>query len=124
MGFREDRIKRKYYALYERDFKYSDCVARGGNQISIKPNGDITICHGYWNSKENEIGNINEINISDISKQIVIKNGIKTSLLIIKNVKIAIQYSYVEVAVQCKVKHYLATKQKLIKPFAFIVNYY
>ncbi len=66
LGFREDRIKRKYYAFYERDFKYSDCGARGGNQITIKPNGDITICHGYWNTEENEIGNINDINITEI----------------------------------------------------------
>ena len=68
LGFREDRIKRKYYAFYERDFKYSDCGARGANQISIRPNGDITICHGYWNTSENEIGNINKIDINDIFK--------------------------------------------------------
>ena len=69
LGFREDRIKRKYYAFYERDFKYSDCGARGGNQVSVKRNGDITICLGYWNSPENEIGNINKINISDVFKK-------------------------------------------------------
>ena len=69
MGFDEDRIRRKYYSFYERDFKYSDCGARGGNQITIKPNGDMTICHGYWNTNENEIGNINTINsLSDIFK--------------------------------------------------------
>lgn len=72
-GFREDRIKRKYYAFYERDFKYSDCGARGGNQISIKPNGDITICHGYWNSEENKIGNIKYVDFNDIFKTVKYK---------------------------------------------------
>lgn len=67
-GFKEDRIKRKYFAFYEKDFKYSDCGARGGNQITIKPNGDITICHGFWNTLENEIGNINKIEIKEIFK--------------------------------------------------------
>ena len=65
-GYSEDRVRRKYVAFYDRDFKYSDCAARGGNQFAVKPNGDIVICHGFWNTKENLIGNINDININDI----------------------------------------------------------
>ena len=68
-GYSEDRIRRKYVAFYDRDFKYSDCAARGGNQFTVKPDGNIVICHGLWNTKENIIGNINEIDsINDIFK--------------------------------------------------------
>jgi uncharacterized protein len=69
MGYSEDRIRRKYSSFYEKDFKYSDCAAKGGNQFAVKPNGDIVICHGYWNTKENRIGNINsDITVDDILK--------------------------------------------------------
>lgn len=61
LGYNEDRIRRKYSAFYDRDFKYSDCAAKGGNQFTIKPNGDILICHGQWNTSENLIGNINSL---------------------------------------------------------------
>lgn len=68
-GYSEDRVRRKYSAFYDRDFKYSDCAAKGGNQITIKPNGDIIICHGQWNNNENLISNINNTkNIEDIFK--------------------------------------------------------
>ena len=66
LGISEDRVARKLRSFYERDFKYSDCGANGGNQITIRPDGDITICHGYWNISKNEIGNINDINFCDI----------------------------------------------------------
>lgn len=62
LGFNEDRANRKIQSFYERKFKFSDCGAVGGNQITICPNGDIEICHGYWNRKDNKIGNINDIN--------------------------------------------------------------
>lgn len=61
----EGRIKRKYDAFYKREFKYSDCGAIGANQIALKPNGDITVCHGLWNNKE-KLGNIKEIDFDDI----------------------------------------------------------
>lgn len=66
LGINEDRISRKYKAFYNRDFKYSDCGAVGANQICISPNGDINICHGYWNKEEQVLGNINNINFEDI----------------------------------------------------------
>ena len=61
----EGRINRKYDAFYKREFKYSDCGAVGTNQISIKPNGDITICHGLWNTNQT-LGNIKDINFDEI----------------------------------------------------------
>ena len=62
---KEGRIERKYEAFYKREFKYSDCGAVGANQIAIKPNGDITICHGFWNTDES-LGNICEMEFSEI----------------------------------------------------------
>ncbi len=63
----EDRTNRKYSAFFNRDFRYSDCGAVGANQISIRPNGEVTICHGFWNDpSENHIGNIKEISFNDI----------------------------------------------------------
>ena len=60
-GYNEDRIKRKYDAFYNRNFKFADCAAIGGNQITINPSGDIDICHGLWNNKSNHIKNILDI---------------------------------------------------------------
>lgn len=60
-GFNEDRVNRKYDAFYNRTFKFSDCAAIGGNQLTICPNGDIEICHGYWNRKERKLPNIKDI---------------------------------------------------------------
>lgn len=34
LGFNEDRINRKYIAFFEKKFKFSDCGAVGGNQIT------------------------------------------------------------------------------------------
>lgn len=68
LGVNEDRISRKYKSFYNRDFKYSDCGAVGANQICISPNGDINICHGYWNKQEQVLGNINNMSFNEIFK--------------------------------------------------------
>lgn len=60
-GYDEDRITRKYDSFYNKIFKFSDCGAIGGNQITICPNGDIEICHGYWNRKDKKLPNICQI---------------------------------------------------------------
>ncbi len=64
-GFNEDRINRKYKSFYNREFKFSDCGAVGANQLTICPDGNLEVCHGYWNSKNKEIGNINDFNSFD-----------------------------------------------------------
>ena len=61
LGFNEDRVNRKLKSFYNREFKYSDCAAVGGNQITISPNGDIDIRHGYQKAKNKKICNINDI---------------------------------------------------------------
>ena len=34
----------------------------GANQITVCPNGDIEICHGYWNKEKHALPNINSLN--------------------------------------------------------------
>lgn len=65
LGFKEDRAKRKYDAFFNRNFKFADCAAIGGNQITILPNGDIEICHGLWNRNKKHINNVNNIESLD-----------------------------------------------------------
>lgn len=65
LGFNEDRINRKYIAFFEKKFKFSDCGAVGGNQITVCPDGTIEVCHGYWNSEIHKLPNINNINHLD-----------------------------------------------------------
>lgn len=60
--FNEDRINRKYKSFYEREFKFADCAAVGGNQITICPDGSIEVCHGYWNKEKHILGNIGKLN--------------------------------------------------------------
>ncbi len=61
-GFNEDRINRKYKSVYLNEFKYSDCGALGANQITVCPNGDNEVCHGYWNKDFHTLPNINSLN--------------------------------------------------------------
>ena len=68
LGIVDDRLQRKIRAFNSSFFKYNDCGAVGGNQICIAPDGDITVCHGYWNSNKERCGNINENEISEITE--------------------------------------------------------
>jgi len=116
-GFSEDRINRKYRSFYDKEFKYSDCGAIGGNQITIRPNGDLTICHGYWNSNENEIGNIKEIEFEDIFKNKIYKEW-SENLTINKNKCLNCAYIYI-CGGGCALESeaLFGTKQKIDKPF-------
>ncbi|HSQ97487.1 MAG TPA: radical SAM protein [Rickettsiales bacterium] len=67
-NIKDGRILRKFRAFYGNKFKYNDCGAVGGEQLTIKPNGDITVCHGYWNSTKEICGNIKENSFEDIIK--------------------------------------------------------
>ena len=65
-GIIDDRLQRKVRAFNSKYFKYNDCGAVGGNQICVAPNGDVTVCHGYWHSDKERCGNINVNSISDL----------------------------------------------------------
>ena len=58
-NIQDDRVQRKVESFYERQFKFSDCAAMGGNQLTVRPNGDVCVCHGYWNTDRDTCGNIN-----------------------------------------------------------------
>lgn len=62
----DDRIERKIESLTKREFKFTDCGAMGGNQVVIKPDGDICICHGYEKIDKYTIGNIKDIDYDDV----------------------------------------------------------
>ncbi len=62
----DSRILRKFTSFYNHEFRYSDCAAIGGEQLCIKPNGDISVCHAYWNSEEEGCGNININSFDDV----------------------------------------------------------
>lgn len=54
----DGRLNRKIDSVLKSEFKFADCGAIGANQLAIKPNGDICICHGYLKTDKYVIGNI------------------------------------------------------------------
>lgn len=62
----DGRIIRKIDSFYNNEFKFSDCGAIGANQLAIKPNGDICICHGYLKTNKYIIGNIKENSLEEV----------------------------------------------------------
>ena len=65
-GIADGRINRKVDSLLEQKFKFSDCAAVGANQLTVKPNGDVIICHGYVKTNKYILGNIIDQNISEL----------------------------------------------------------
>lgn len=68
----DGRIIRKIDSFYNNEFKFSDCGAIGANQLAVKPNGDVCICHGYLKTNKYVIGNINKDSLDKLmnSKEI------------------------------------------------------
>lgn len=67
-NIQDDRVQRKVESFYLRQFKFSDCAAMGANQLTIRPNGDVCVCHGYWNGERDFCGNINENDFDEIMR--------------------------------------------------------
>lgn len=65
-GIYDGRLIRKIDSFFNNEFKFSDCGAIGGNQLAIKPNGEVCICHGYLKTDKYIIGNINKHSIDDL----------------------------------------------------------
>ncbi|MBR1883334.1 MAG: radical SAM protein [Clostridia bacterium] len=65
-GIIDGRIVRKIDSLLNQKFKFADCAAIGANQITIKPNGDVTICHGYVKTDRYILGNITTQSLFDL----------------------------------------------------------
>lgn len=66
LGIADGRINRKVDSLLDQRFKFSDCAAVGANQLTIKPNGDVIICHGYVKTNKYVLGNIINQSISEL----------------------------------------------------------
>lgn len=62
----EGRILKKVTPLVNREFLFADCAAVGLNQLTLKPNGDVCICHGYVKTNKFVIGNIYSESIQEI----------------------------------------------------------
>ncbi len=62
----DGRIARKIDSIFNKEFKFSDCASVGANQLTLKPNGEVTLCHGYCKTSKNILGNIKENSISEL----------------------------------------------------------
>lgn len=62
----EGRILKKITPLINKEFLFADCAAVGLNQLTLKPNGDVCICHGYVKTNKFVIGNIYRESIQEI----------------------------------------------------------
>lgn len=66
LGISDGRIARKIDSILNKKFKFSDCASLGANQLTLKPNGDITLCHGYCKTSKNILGNIYTNSIEEL----------------------------------------------------------
>lgn len=64
-GLIEGRQFRKFESVMEGKFKFSDCAAVGCNQITIRPNGNMSICHCYSKTDKYVIGNLYEMTFEE-----------------------------------------------------------
>lgn len=62
----DGRLNRKIDSIIDSEFKFADCGAIGGNQLAIKPSGDVCICHGYLKTNKYVIGSINKQSIDEL----------------------------------------------------------
>ena len=75
---KDNRLMRKIIAFHDECFCYSDCAASGGQQFVIRPNGDVSVCHGYWNTKKEICGNVNTDSFKKMFQSPFYKNWKKT----------------------------------------------
>ena len=62
----DGRLNRQITSIKNRQFLFSDCAAVGCAQFVVMPDGHITICHGDSNTDKHIVGNIDNIDITDI----------------------------------------------------------
>lgn len=66
LNINDDRINRKIDSFINKKFIFSDCAAVSGTQLTLKPNGDVTVCQGNVKTSENILGNILKDKFTDI----------------------------------------------------------
>ena len=62
----DGRITRKIDSFTNEVFKFTDCASNGGNQITIKPNGAVCVCHGYSKTNQYELGHIFDLSLDNL----------------------------------------------------------
>lgn len=62
----DGRLFRKINSFSNSAFNFADCAAIGASQITIKPNGNVCVCHSDAKTNENVIGNIITDNIDNM----------------------------------------------------------
>lgn len=67
IGIADGRLNRKIDSLLDNKIKFSDCAAVGVNQLTIKPNGDVIVCHGYVKTDKYVLGNIKDKSIEELA---------------------------------------------------------
>lgn len=66
LGIKDGRLARKIDSFTDNLFKFADCATIGANQLTIKPNGNVVICHGYCKTDKNILGNIFDFSIEEL----------------------------------------------------------
>lgn len=54
----DDRLNRKIDSFINKRFTFSDCAAIAGTQLTLKPDGSVTVCQGNLKTNDNLLGNI------------------------------------------------------------------
>lgn len=67
-GLVEDRQFRKLESFKDSRFKFSDCASVGCNQITVRPDGILSICHCYSKTDKYVIGNIYDMTFDEAVK--------------------------------------------------------
>lgn len=56
LGFSESRIRRKIDSFVKKSFRYCDCAAASASQLTVKPNGDVCVCHAFAKNDLDDLG--------------------------------------------------------------------
>lgn len=67
-GIIDGRITRKIDSFANEVFKFADCASNGGNQITIKPNGNVCVCQGYLKTDQYELGSIFDLEFDTLKE--------------------------------------------------------
>lgn len=67
-GIVDGRIVRKIDSFTNEVFKFADCAANGGNQITIKPNGKVCVCQGYLKTDQYELGSVWDLDFCELKQ--------------------------------------------------------
>ena len=65
--YRKIKIRKKAESFRKQKFVFSDCGAVGCHQITVLPNGQLTICHGDSVESSHCIGDVESIDFNEVT---------------------------------------------------------